>query len=701
MAESFTTPGKTCDVGTIEKIPLPPGEPFWNLDYIRQKAFCDCAFIDAAPRTIWTVEKLNYVPLIGNVRVKERVEIPNDLRMTEENYVKALIDQHNVGKKDTDVGWWKIASYELTNEPLKTENWHRCMRPAVGQPWTEVGAALRNIPKRNGGVIYDFTRAFLTIDERDYLPSNLWEAHWTNPPKYAVLFAKAGIFAPWFFANMAVAGVTGIPFLLIPEMMAEYQIRYKVPSIEALPKALQEEFWKRVTDPIIRGVPNMLGTVFNYVGRCGIGINVPCGIGVALKYAAQCQIDDGSINDLQTPALKAIIRFLAKAGDQLVENIIKIASGRVDQSFFGFLASTFNAVGTELTAAIGAAETKEEQDTIAAIAGFCKVVSLVANIGSIIVRGVEDGLAFEIIIDKICIEVVGFSPKIMASLVASKGVKAGGDYVKAAIENSGKVSVEGKPATIYDILGMVTGLGATIQQMGGALRDLSKSLGGAFDSVVLAFTTATDAIGAAIVAAKAAAQDTTRQVEGVLSGQPIAPLPTPVQPSGPIVVRPAQGGKMLTDLQTFVTNQGAKALTPQVQPLVPPGPAKPPKVKGIGKVLLPVAGGTVGLIGGPPGVLIGAAAGAGLSKVLGFSGLPARPAQRISYVKNGRAMHMGAMPVAAQEDFRTNPLNPGPPSLVPNPFLPTPVSSPGAGSLVLGLGLLGVAGLLLRKPSRR
>lgn len=344
-------------------------------------------------------------------------------------------------------------------------------------PWEDFGVGARGLPKPEAGIMADVGQ-MLTIDWDDYTPLKLWQTFWANPAKFAIMLAKLNII-PVFGAAVTIAlTATVIPFALLPFAIDEAKKLGKNPD-------------KEVLDPVWKHAKKSIGLVLKYIGKCGIGINVLCGAGLIVQRAAQDMIDDGTLDlppdkgGMYDPTAKAIVAFLAKSGDKMVDAIANSIGDIWSGGLFAVMESGFAAARD----AVDVPATKKILD----------MLRLVCGIGNVIASGIAAQKPFEVIADDIGEKVLGFRPSVFFAMAKAKS-EAALNYAQTSLSLTG--------GSLDKMGGLIDGLGTMFDQLIKALSDLSNLVGGGLDELIKMFDGARSGL-------TAAANATTAVIAGV------------------------------------------------------------------------------------------------------------------------------------------------------------------------------------------
>lgn len=385
------------------------------------------------------------------------------------------------------------------------------VNPARGSPpWEDFGVGSRGLPKPGAGIMAD-VGAGLEINWDDYQPLKLWNTFWANPTKFAWMLAKLNII-PIFGAAVTVAlTATAVPVALIPFAVADAQKA----GIDAS---------KAILDPVWKHAQKSVGMILKYVGKCGIGVNVLCGAGLVVQRAAQDQIDDGALTKppeqggIYDPTTKAVIAFLAKSGDKMVDAIANSVGSIWDGGLFAVMEAGFAAA--------------RDVVDVPATKKILEMLRVVASVGNVIASGVQAKKPFEKIADDIGEKLLGFRPSVFFAMAAKKlkgekekkdekkGEDAALTYAKTALDQTGG-SLEKMNTAVNDV-------GVMFDKLIAALEDISKTFGGGLDELIKMFQGAQSGV---VAASQAAAQVTT-QVSSTAQALGVQPDGSLFQPAG-------------------------------------------------------------------------------------------------------------------------------------------------------------------------
>lgn len=473
-------------------------------------------------------------------------------------------------------------------------------------PWEDFGAGARGLPKVEAGIMADIGAA-IDINWDDYQPLKLWDTFWANPPRFALLIGKLNII-PVFGAVVTVALTgTGIPFALIPFAVGDAEKQGKNPS-------------EAILDPVWKHAKKSIGMVLQYVGKCGIGINVTCGAGLIVKRGAQDMIDDGFLTKppgqggAYDPTLKAVVAFLARSGDKLVDAVANSLTGDVwGSGIFAVMEAGFGAAAT-------VPEIPEETKKI------LRMLRTVSAVGNVIASGVAAQKPFPIIADDIAEKLLGFRPSVFFKL-KDKKPDAAVAYATTAVDQTG--------GSLDTMMGVVSDVGTALDTLIAAIEKLSNEFGGGLDEVVKIFSGARNGISQAEAASAAVTKDVeiAAKQAGAGANNPLfKPVPVTlgqIKLQGTEVAKhiaaivakdrsvAVRGGTINARVPLPVSEPAQPKPSPKVPAGLPPKlPAKTPakvQKKTGGGALLATAG--LGFaVGGPPGALVGLIAGAALNK---------------------------------------------------------------------------------------
>lgn len=508
MGDSYNIPGKKCDVGTIEAA----GGDTW-------KAFCDCNFLKPIVVDRYFIDGIPvFLPMVTNEQLFKLVQtrVNGDMRRVR---------------------------VETKTELVTTDDWNKCMskfcglisgcwnpakngwdpfnvHPGIfGAPWTEFGASVRGIQKADAGFFY-MVGQLTSIDLNDYKPLALWQTYWNNPAKYALLMLKFALFVPGGAIAVAFANVVpgAPPGPILPLAMLQVA-------------AEKKDFAHEILEPMAKGTVKAILTAFEYLGTCGVGVNIPCGAGILVQRAAQDQIDTGEIDKMPDVG-KAIISFLAKSGSKLVTTIMKAATGVVSTDVFAILATGFGAAANEVKDA-GAKS-------------VLKLLAMAADVGYAIANGIERQRPAIEIADDVAQKLLGFSPRVYFDLL-KKSAASALDYVKSAQDVTG--------STFEKANALINAVGNGLNEIGKVIDALNSAVGGGLKELSMTFQNAAMAIGGA--------QEASKQVNNQIAaslGLATTPNIAPVVPgTGPAVStgRPAPGTAVIGGAYQTTTSYGS------------------------------------------------------------------------------------------------------------------------------------------------
>lgn len=427
---------------------------------------------------------------------------------------------------------------------------------ALTPPWTEFGAAVRGIEKADAGFWYAVGQ-LTSIDPSDYEPLKLWQCWWMNPFKYGLLMAKASIFIPGGALLAGVVNASVVPWTLVPFASAQVQAEGK-------------NYVEEIIKPMGYGSVKAIISAVKYVGKCGIGINIPCGIGIAVQRAAQDQIDTDELKNIPK-FMHPIIYFLAETGDQLVDAV------------FAAIGGNFGNVFTVMMNGIGAIVDKVK-DLDETARDVLNSIRLAAKIGLLIFSGIKEGRPALAIVDGVCTELLGWSPTLYA-VYAKKSLREALEYVDKAMEARALLGLGIRPAdavlkavsggisAINDVVGKLNEIvGGGLDEMSLVLENVTLGLKDAVKAVPVKLTegstaptttldSSLDSLGKNIDADRVAV--TRGAITADYSTKPaIAPEPPP-DPNAPIL--DSTGKPIKKPDGTFITNAEAERMSEDVR----------------------------------------------------------------------------------------------------------------------------------------
>lgn len=489
MGESYYRPGVQCDVGTIEAA----GGDTW-------KAFCDCNFlapldiekysIDGRPVILpvrhMGMSDVQYETLRNNAL---RAATGGDMRRLRVEVEHKLVPGPEWDKCMSKHCMWATGCWNGSKNGWDPFNVHPGILAA---PWTEFGAAARGIQKADAGIWYGVAQ-FISIDLNDYTPLALWQTFWRNPFKYSYLMLKLALFVPGGAVIVAAVNVTGPPVALIPLASAQVAAQGK-------------NYFKEIIEPTATGSVKWLLAAADYLGSCGVGVNIPCGAGILVQKAAQDQIDTKEIERMPAP-FRAVTVFLAKNGKRLVNTLIQSVGGVVSTDVFAILKSGFAIARAEVT----------DQGT----KDVLRALEMAADVGYTIADAVVSGKSPADTADRIAQILLGFSPLTYFEMVKTDA-KAALGYVAAAQKVSG--------TTFDQANALVKAVGDGINKVGQTINALNTALGGGLRELAQVFESAGYALG--VTASASQEVNTKVQASVQAGGVPVAAVPNvaPVSP---------------------------------------------------------------------------------------------------------------------------------------------------------------------------
>lgn len=431
-------------------------------------------------------------------------------------------------------------------------------------PWTDVGAAARGIPKRDASVAYTIAGA-TAINLAEWTPLSMWQMYWNNPAHYAFLLGQQAVVLPLIpvagpiiAAALRAAGAAP-PFQLIPAALAEVAAR-------------KLDVGKAILEPVAKGSIKNLGTALSYLGNCGVGANIPCGAGIAVKRVAQDQIDTGKINGYD-PTTRAIVVFLADKGDELVTELAKAVTGSINRA----LATRVFVI---LKSGFALAKTVALSVNDQAAVDVLTLLHRAAEVGYIIADGIEQKKPIEQIADDVCDNLLKFRPSVFFNLLKQNS-QAAVAMVKSAQQAQG--------SGFEKALAVVSAVGQGLEGIAKVILDFERQLGTSLGDLSAMFMNAVGALSGTRQAVTMMQEQVLHAATPVGTGTVSKPLATAT-----LATRPAAG--LLIPLPSLTP-------TPKVKPMS----------SNLTTLLSAAGGGVVGgVTGGPVGAVAGAAiAGAG------------------------------------------------------------------------------------------
>jgi hypothetical protein len=412
MAQSFWQPGVECSVAAIQGRSPDPWTQ-WNL-------FCDCMFrADSAEH-------------------------------------KRCRQKHCAVPWGCDRTWFVKDPFDVTPGLL-------------APPWTEVGAATRNIPHRAPTIVTTGTQ-LLTIRPENWNPLILWQTYWTNPAKYAVWVGQAQVIgtllapltagASTLWAGFMVAAGTAPPFQLLPGALVEVARQGK-------------DVGKEIVAPAAVGSIKNLGTSLKYLGNCGVGINIPCGAGILVQRAAQDQIDDGTINGAD-PVTQAIIRFLAEQGENFISTAVKTVTSAPSKAL---ARQVITIMRSGFVLVREAARAAQDQNTTK----IADTLVTVSDVADIMAKGLEDRAPAIDIVDAVVYRLLGISIKTFKAQLQSD-IAGARSSIEAAQKSKG-ISLQQVMLLINDVGGVMNRIAQFVTEVEAkaqtSLGDLARMFTGA------------------------------------------------------------------------------------------------------------------------------------------------------------------------------------------------------------------------------
>ena len=498
MAESFTVPGQSCDVGTLIK-----KYGCGDLDGCSQawKDFCDCMFTSPGTTTQWFADGV----LVPNV---QGVGLSAEALATE------------LGKQG------KKITAQVTASVIRSADWRKCVAgpcldptgcrnsnagdndgfnidPQMGMPpWTDAGAAARGIPKRNAGLWYTFS-GVIAVHPEDYTPLALWHAFWENKLKFAFLVAKAGVFAVFFPPAGLLLSMVATPINLVIAANAQCIAEGK-------------DWLKEILLPIGKGTVKDMGMALALLGSGG-PVNPIVVAGVLVQRAAQDQIDDGTITHWD-PITQSVVLFLAKNGQELGQRLQSLGGKTLKDApeLLGFLES-----GLLLIAA-------DPNITDASVKAALQLTATLFKLLRVIMESSRAGLDVLGIADKVCNELFG---------VHFTQVIAAGKQGKAAVE---KLVTDAKSVggigNLQTGLNILDSIGKSMSAVSNFIDEVIRLIG----DITTGLGKLRDQFNLAAQAFDAARLTTANTVHDAVAGTPIAGAAVP---AGTVI----GGGLAITD----------------------------------------------------------------------------------------------------------------------------------------------------------
>lgn len=603
--------------------------------------FCDCMFLQPVEVTSFRLDGTPYFECVGencrpvgvnaSIQVMQalgRVVLPTMATlpaiMTEmESKTKRKYSVQLEARTQRLPDWWRCISQFCAQpggcpHPVETNFIMKFnVNPAMAlSPWTDVGAAAREIPKKGAGVFYDVTRYFTVINFDDYEPLKLWTTFWTNPTLFGILMAKITLIPVAGLIYQVGLTVTGVPVFLIN------------PAIESAQRqGLDPD--KVVWEVCGKGILKFGSVLINFFGS---------GVGSLVEQAAKDQIESGEIDKFQSEETKAIILFLAENGAALTSAVTKAGSSKtVAVAIFQVLRSGFLILSQKLA----------EEDA----RKIFKALASVASVGAIIAEGVAAEKPFfklettppTSIVDDVCFELLGFRPSIYFDLIKNGKQQSAIDTAAISMKQAG--------ATVDSALQRVDAILQVIDKIIAAVQNISNTFGGALDALVRVcnegkaelmpaldetrrVVNTLSATAAPIVAAVVAKQRLTQEEKMALAMQAagnkgtatmqVYTPPTTVKLSQPSTVNRTR--TPIPPASRTVTVVNPPAVAPGTPPRVSPGtnttggppvvvrvntpPPPPPQPQPESNPAGLLAGAAAGfLVGGPAGAILGAGIG--------------------------------------------------------------------------------------------
>ncbi|MBP6479898.1 MAG: hypothetical protein KA310_03530 [Pseudomonadales bacterium] len=433
------------------------------------REYCDCMFLE------YVLQDTYY---FHGVEEKRPFDLPENAWQA---FIKSKASLPNAG-----------FTIRVEKRPVYTQTWSNCMAhfcaspQGCGQPdgrkdpfnanpgmladpWTEVGSASRGIPMR-GGANQDWRwmrdlAAVTVIDMAEYDPVKLWATMWGNPAKLTLLLLKAAV-VPF-----------GAPYML--SIAAPHHLVHLAASeIEKRQYLGDNRQWKYLVQPMLHGGINFVGLAIKYLGKCGIGINIPCGIGEVVQQICIDQINDRDANGVSElekitdPNLQAVVVFLSKHGAVLVQKVVNSISGLKDGTIFAWLETVFKQIATEPLL-----QKELKWDVKLAL----NLLSVAAGIANIVYLGYQNKDSIGDIADSIIFKLLGFRP----SEVKYRLTKSVADAQATIAEGQAKVAAKGGSATTVtaaiEYMGVVAGALGSLAKV---IQDINGKIGGGLEDLV-------------------------------------------------------------------------------------------------------------------------------------------------------------------------------------------------------------------------
>jgi len=632
MAQSYGIPGKNCSVAEFEAMRLE------GRIVSAWMGFCDCMFLQPVEMTTFRLDGTPYFECAGENCRPVGVTALTQVMQTLGRVVSPTMATLPAIMTEMESKTKRKYSVQLEARTFKPPDWYKCISQFCAQPggclhpsepgflmkfnvnpgmalspWTDVGAAAREIPKKGAGIFYDITRYFTVINFDDYEPLKLWTTFWTNPTLWGILMAKITLIpVAGAIYSVAMTG-TGIPVFLIN------------PAIESAKRqGLDPD--KVVWEVCGKGILKFGSVLINFFGS---------GVGSLVEQACKDQIESGEIDKFQSEETKAIVLFLAENGAALTSAVTKAGSSKtVAVAIFQVLKSGFLILSQKLA--------DEEARKI------FKALTSVAAVGAIIAEGVVNQKPFfklettppTSIVDDVCFELLGFRPSLYFDLIKNGKKQSAVDTAAISMKQVG--------ATVDSALERVDAISQVIDKIIAAVQRISDEFGGALNAlvkvceegkaelmpaldetrrVVTTLSATAAPIVQTIVTTKLAQASATERMNAVMGAigtkaQVYTP-PTPVKFSQPSPVNRTRTA--IPPASRTVTVVNPPAVAPGTPPRVSPGtnttggppvvgrvnpPPPPPQTQPESNAAGLLAGAAAGfLVGGPAGAIVGAGIG--------------------------------------------------------------------------------------------
>ncbi len=450
-----------CNINKIKE--ANPG----NLD-VQWRTYCDCMFLEY--RLIDTY-------YVDGVEIVKPAALPDSAWIP---YVDSI------GRGATAQG--KKFSILVEKRPIYSEPWQRCvarycaspggcmqadgrvdpfnMNPGMlADPWTEVGAGVRGIAVRYANNDLMDLAKFTAISAADYDPIALWATLWGNPAKYTLLILKAQ-FIPFLGAYvLGIANPTG----LIPMVADAIQTRpFLWPNGNV--DLARDKYMLR---PMLEGGKNFFGLVLKYLGKCGIGFNIPCGAGVVIQQMCIDQIRDKDANGISefdrisSPTTQAVVLFLSRHGEELVQKAVNLLSGLKDGTILLWLEMVFREILND-----SLIQPYLKPDVRFAL----KLLAMGAGIAGTVWTGYQNKWPFLTIVDDIVFKLLGFRPSLIKSQLAGAQLMAAKSTLTAGVSQTG--------VTLVEAAGFMKVAASSLEALVHVVQDINNNIGGGLEELI-------------------------------------------------------------------------------------------------------------------------------------------------------------------------------------------------------------------------